>query len=718
MKKYYLLLLLFCFSNESNADEGMWLPFLLEQATIQSMQAAGCRMSAEDIYSVNKTSRKDAVLLFNGGCTGELISGEGLLLTNHHCGFGYVQEHSSIEHDYVKNGFWAMNNKEELVCAGLTVTFIVRMEDVTEKILNLVANITDEKQKNKITDSIIQVINKQASAGTKYNASVRPIYYGNQYILIVTKTFRDVRLVGAPSQTIGNFGGDDENWMWPRHTGDISLFRIYADKNNAPADYSTDNIPYKPDYFFPVSLKGVKEGDFAMLYGFPGRTTQYISSYAVDFIETISDPNRVKIRTVKLNLWMNEMKKNDTINIQYSAKYSGIANGWKKWQGEILGLRKYNVVEMKRKKEDSIIQFIQSDKNFTKYENILPQLKLAYDTLSLLHGSVDFFNEALFGSEIIVYAQKWIGVLEAATGEQKPEDLENQKAELLIYANEFFKNYNKELDKSVTIALFNFFIENIRPENYPPQLAGDLQKFKGDVNAYVHYLFSKSILLNREKSMNAINNIIASTKNKIATDPVLLLARSIKDTYHNKFQPALLRLNARINNLNKQYMQTQLSIYGTTKKFYPDANSTLRVAFGNVKGYYPADAVKYNHLTNANGIVEKNNPNTLLYSAPQKLLSLINNKDFGQYANADGQLSTCFITNCHSTGGNSGSPVLDADGNLIGTNFDRVWEGTMSDVYYDPEICRNVSVDIRYTLFLIDKFAGAGYLLNEMKIIR
>ncbi|MEI7802431.1 MAG: S46 family peptidase, partial [Bacteroidota bacterium] len=412
MKKSISIFILSLFTIVVRADDGMWLPFLLDQSQMHDMQAAGCRMTAEDIYSVNHTSMKDAVLLFGGGCTGEMISGEGLLLTNHHCGFGYVQEHSDINHDYVKNGFWAMNKKEEYQCAGLSVTFIVSMEDVTEKMLRGIGNITDDAKKNLVIDSMSHAISIQAIAGTKYGASVRPIYYGNQFILIVSQTFNDVRLVGAPPENVGNFGGDDENWMWPRHTGDFSLFRIYADKNNEPAVYSADNIPYQPKYFFPISIKGINEGDFAMVYGFPGRTTEYISSYAVDFTQKITDPDRVKIRTIKLNLWMDAMQQSDTVNLHYATKYSGIANGWKKWQGEMDGLQRFKVVDMKKKSEDSLIQIIHFDKSLSVYSNVLSELKTAYDTLDEYQHIADYYNEALKGSEVISFAEKWLDVID------------------------------------------------------------------------------------------------------------------------------------------------------------------------------------------------------------------------------------------------------------------------------------------------------------------
>jgi len=718
MKNIFITAALCFLSFNSFADEGMWLPFLLEQSTIKDMQAAGCRMSAEDIYSVNQTSLKDGILLFNGGCTGEMISGEGLLLTNHHCGFGYVQEHSSIENDYVKNGFWAMNKKEEFECAGLSVTFIVRMEDVTDKILKYISKDIDEKNKNRIIDSVSQVIIKESIAGTKYAANVRPIYYGNQYILIISQVYRDVRLVGAPPENIGNFGGDDENWMWPRHTGDFSLFRIYADKNNEPAEYSEENIPYKPKYFFTISIKGVNEGDFAMVYGFPGRTTEYITSYAVDFIKNVSDPDRVKIRTVKLNLWMDEMQQNDTVNIQYAAKYSGIANGWKKWQGEMLGLNRYNVAEMKRKKEDSIMQNFNFKKEFIPYSNVIQDLKLAYDTLSELYFPADYYAEALNGSELISFAQKWLDAIDEAQDAVSMNGLEKKKKDLLVAIENFYKDYNPELDKRVTVALFKLFVTDVPAKYHPDLLTLNLSKFKNNMHSMVEALYNKNFLSNKNEALKAANEISAGKNQKIAGNMVIQLARNIQDHYTNDFVKPISRINSRVNSLNQKFMHIQLIMNNASKKFYPDANSTLRVAYGNVKWYYPVDAVKYKWFTTADGIIQKNNPNSLLYAVPEKLLYLIKQKDFGQYASADGNLNSCFITTCHTTGGNSGSPVIDADGNLIGTNFDRVWEGTMSDIYYNPDICRNVSVDIRYTLFLIDKFAGAGYLINEMNIIR
>ncbi|MBA3647382.1 MAG: S46 family peptidase [Chitinophagales bacterium] len=717
MKNLLIASVFTLFSNSVFADEGMWLPILLQQLNIKDMQQKGCHLSAEDIYSVNHSSMKDAVLLFGSGCTGEVISAEGLVLTNHHCGLGQIQSHSTVEHDYLKNGFWAMNKSEELTCPGLTVTFIVRMEDVTHQTLNNVTGGMDQINRQTTIEGNNKLIAQNAVKGTHYAAYVRSFYNGNQYYLFITETFRDVRLVGAPPEAIGNFGGDEDNWIWPRHTGDFSLFRIYADSNNNPADYSSHNFPFKPKYFFPISLKGVRENDFTMVYGFPGRTTEYISSYAVDVTQHISDPERVAIRDVRLKIWWDEMMKSDSVRIKYSSKYYGLSNAWKKWQGEIRGLNKADAVAKKAAYENIFTQRINSNTQWkNEYGNLLPRLKQCYDSMSMLLPAVNYYSEALMTPEIFKVALAMKPLTDAASI-QAANDAEITGTVLKIKngLTGFYKDYYAPADQEMTAAMVNLFEKNVGSIYEPGLLTSWNQKyFSNDAGKW---LFDKSMLDNDSLTLGFLNTFKIGQETKIINDPVYQFAISLSDYYDSIISPPYQRLNEEINLLNREYMKAQMEVF-PEKRFYPDANLTLRISYGAIKGYKPTDAVTYNYFTTLDGVMDKYKPNDEFYDAPKKLINLYHKKDYGDYADTDGTLHTDFIASNHTTGGNSGSPVIDGDGNLIGTNFDRWWEGTMSDIYFDPDECRNIALDVRYTLFIIDKFAGAGYLLKEMKITR
>ncbi|MBA2422471.1 MAG: S46 family peptidase [Chitinophagales bacterium] len=701
------------------ADEGMWLPLLLDQLTIADMQSKGMKLSSEDIYSVNRSSMKDAVLLFGSGCTGEVISDRGLVLTNHHCGFGQIQSHSSIEHDYIKDGFWAMRQEDELICPGLSVTFIIKIEDVTSQALMGVTDGMSESERQQQIEINNKTIEQKAILGSHYGAYVRGFYNGNQYYLFITETYKDVRLVGAPPQSIGNFGGDADNWMWPRHTADFSLFRIYADKNNRPAEYSAENVPFKPRYFFPISMKGVQEGDFTMVYGFPGRTTEYISSYAVDVIQNISDPQKVAIRDARLNIWWNDMMTNDSIRIKYSAKYYGLSNAWKKWQGEIMGLKKADAIEKKMAYESDFNSRVLSNPEWQKnYDQILPSLKIVYDSIRLLQPLIDYYNEALMSPEIFRIA----GIVKPFSDKTGIDTTSSEgmfklteKAKAQVKA--FFKDYDARTDLKMTSEMINMSIQRLPSDRLPKSFLQSLNKYDGDYGEYASDIFAKSFLDNEALVLDFLNDYKKGREKILLQDPAFILATALKDHYDSSILPAYMRLNDRLNIINREYMRAQMEIM-RERRFYPDANSTLRVAYGKVEGYQPRDGVVYNYYTTIDGLVGKYFPNDEFYDAPERLLQLYEQKDFGQYADASGNLRTCFIASNHTTGGNSGSPVLNGEGQLVGTNFDRCWEGTMSDIYFDASQCRNIALDVRYTLFVIDKFAGADYLIDEMFIVK
>ena len=698
------------------ADEGMWIPLLIEKYNIKLMQEKGFKLSAEDIYSVNKASMKDAVLSFGGGCTGEIISGEGLLITNHHCGYGQIQEHSSLEHDYLTNGFWAMSQKEELANPGLTVTILKRMEDVTDKVLKGVTDGLDQSERDKIIRSNIANIQKEAVEGTGYRATVRPFYMGNQYFLFVNETFTDIRLVGAPPSAIGKFGGDTDNWIWPRHTGDFSLFRIYADKSNKPADYSKDNIPYKPAYFFPISLKGVREGDFTMVFGYPGTTYEYVPSYHIDMVKNYINPKMIDIRTKIIEIINEAMNADPLVRIQYSSKVAVISNSWKKWIGEIQGLDKMNTIGKKMEYEAKFSNWISEDtQRIKKYGNIIQLYKELYERLKDLSLVNNYTNEVLKGAEAIGFAYS-LNIL-ADIYELNPGDdeIKTTKEKILEGAGDFFKDYNRDTDKKLFIAVLKMYGENLDPRWLIPEYIRLKSKYKGDFEALANKIYDKSVFTDEVKFKSYVTGFSKSSLPGLKKDPFYKIANDANRFIGKNVRGDLLKLNTEIQQLNKQYMAAQME-FDKEKVFYPDANSTLRIAYGQVKGYQPRDAVYFTQYTTLKGILEKDNPAIYDYDVPDKLKELYLKRDFGRYTK-DGEVPVCFIANNHTTGGNSGSPVLNADGQLIGVNFDRAWEGVASDMAFNPDQSRNISLDIRYALFIIDKFAGAGYLLNEMNII-
>ncbi|MBI5010955.1 MAG: S46 family peptidase, partial [Bacteroidia bacterium] len=714
MKKMCLLLSVvftLIFAPVLRADEGMWIPILIEKYNIKLMQEKGFKLSAEDIYSVNKASMKDAIVHFGGGCTGELISNDGLLITNHHCGYGQIQRHSSVDKDYLTNGFWAMSAREELPNPGLTVTFLKRMEDVTDRVLKGVTENLSVSARESTIESNILVITKEAVAGTGYVAVVKPFYMGKQYFLFVNEVFRDVRLVGAPPSAIGKFGGETDNWVWPRHTGDFSLFRIYAGKDNKPADYSLENIPYRPAYFFPVSLKGVNDGDFTMVFGYPGTTSKYVPSYHIDMVKNYLNPKMIEIRGIKIDIMEEAMNTDPLLRLQYSAKKSSLANSWKKWIGESQGLERMGTIDIKRAYEEKLTQWIKNDISRSgKYGDILPRYKELYSKFRDYNLVNSFTSEVFFnyGAEAIGFARN-IKTLEDLIKNKGDEDQINMaKINLQAFASGFFKNYNMETDKKLFIAVMTLYNKNLEEKWQAPEFIKLKNSCNGDFAEVADELYRKTIFAEEKKFKYFVSNMNSASIAKLHKDPFYQLATGVTGFLAEKVRPDLQALNSELQQLNTDYMTLQLE-YASDKVFYPDANSTLRVAYGNVKGYYSNDAVYYTHYTTLKGIIEKDNPEIYDYDVPEKLKELYRNKDYGKYSH-NGEVPVCFIATNHTTGGNSGSPVLNADGHLIGINFDRAWEGVASDLAYNPDQSRNISLDIRYALFIIDKFAGAGYL--------
>ncbi len=700
------------------ADEGMWIPLLIEKYNIKLMQEKGFKLTSEDIYSVNKACMKDAIVQFGGGCTGEVISSDGLLITNHHCGYGQIQNHSTLEHDYLTNGFWAMSREEELPNPGLSVTFLKKMEDVTEKVLNGVTNGMDDNERDKLINSNISLITKSAVAGTGYSASVRPFYMGKQYFLFVYESFRDIRLVGAPPSSIGKFGGETDNWIWPRHTGDFSLFRIYADKDNKSAEYSKDNVPYKPLYHFPISLKGIKEGDFTMVFGYPGTTSEYVPSFHIDMVKNFLNPKMIGIRTKKIEIMEAAMNTDPLIRIQYSGKKSGIANSWKKWIGENQGLNKMATIDKKREYESKLTNWINTDNDrIIKYGNILPKYKEIYTVLKQYTLVNNYTNEVFFnsGAETIGFARNIKGLADLIKINAGKEQIKAMKTSLLETGRRFFRNYNIATDKKLFVAVMTLYGENLDPEWLAPAYIKIKNSCIGNFSSIVDKLYEKTIFSDEARFNAFVLGFNSSAAAKLNKDLFYTLAISVSDFLAANVKPEMERLNGEIQKLNRDYMAVQME-YDINRVFYPDANSTLRLTYGKIKGYYSKDAVYFTYFTTLKGIMEKDNPEIYDYNVPGRLRELYKTKDFGRYTQ-NGEVPVCFIADNHTTGGNSGSPVINADGYLIGVNFDRAWEGVASDLEFNPEQSRNISLDIRYALFIIDKFAGAGYLLKEMTII-
>jgi hypothetical protein len=700
------------------ADEGMWIPLLIEKYNIKLMQEKGFKLSAEDIYSVNKACMKDAVMQFGGGCTGEVISTDGLLITNHHCGYGQIQKHSTLDHDYLTNGFWAMSKAEELPNPGLSVTFLKRMEDVTEKVMMGVSETMNDTERDKQIRSNIAAITKIAIEGTVYTASVRPFYMGKQYFLFVNESFRDVRLVGAPPSAIGKFGGETDNWIWPRHTGDFSLFRIYADKNNNPADFSKDNIPYKPLYHFPISLKGLKEGDFTMVFGYPGSTSEYVPSYHIDMMKNFINPKMIAIRTKKIEILEAAMNTDPLIRIQYSSKKAGLANSWKKWIGENQGLDKMGTISVKEAFEKRLTAWINADDSrMTKYANLLPDYKKLYIQLREYSLVNSYTNEVFFssGAEAVAFARNVKALAELYKGKADNDQVNVMKINLMETGKNFFQNYNQATDKKLFVTLLALYGENLDAKWLAPEYIKLKNSCKGNFSALADKIYNKSVFTDEVRFRNFISGFNSSSLARLNRDPLYVLALNVSDFLLSNVRPELVKLNNDLQRLNRDYMSAQME-FDKDRVFYPDANSTLRLTYGTIGGYYSKDAVYYTCYTTLKGIMEKDNPEIYDYAVPEKLKQLYKTKDYGRYTQ-DGEVPVCFIANNHTTGGNSGSPVINADGQLIGVNFDRAWEGVASDMSYNPEQSRNISLDIRYALFLIDKFAGAGYLLKEMTIV-
>ena len=693
----------------AKAGEGMWIPMLL-QYNEKEMQEMGMKITAEDIYSINHSSLKDAIVLFGGGCTGEIVSDYGLLLTNHHCGYDHIQKHSSVEHDYLTNGFWAMNRGEELPCPGLSVTFLREMRDVTEKILfGVTDDMKEEDREAKVKENMKRLI-AQVEKETPYKVSIKPFFLGNQYYMLFNEVYTDVRLVGCPPSNIGKFGGDTDNWVWPRHTGDFSIFRVYADKDGHPAAYSKDNVPYKPAKHLDVSLKGVEEGDFAFVFGYPAHTSEYLPAVAVDQEANLIDPITVNLRGKVLDIYNKYQEQDPKVRIQYASKHAGLGNGWKKWMGVTEGINHFHGIEKKQAFEKDFQEWALGARNRYMYIDLLKNFEQSYKELEPYQLAYTYLAEAGLRIELIRFAGRFARLTEV-TKETPQEEIDKMVAALKTATEAFFKDYYEPIDREVAVMLLNEYLK-AQPASFRPSFLDDVK----DVNEYVDKLFTKSMFNDQEKINELLDNFKPSKAKKLTKDPAMKAYQSLIGFYQEKVSAPISSINKANDRNLRTYMKGQMEMQ-TEKRLFPDANFTLRVTYGKVEGFKPQDGKTYRHFTTLEGIMQKENPDIYDYVVEPRLKQLYNNKDYGRYADKDGTMHVAFTASVHTTGGNSGSPILNAEGQLLGLNFDRCWEGTMSDLIYDPDICRNISVDIRYVLFIIDKFAGAGHLVDEMTIV-
>ncbi|NPA35258.1 MAG: S46 family peptidase [Chlorobi bacterium] len=706
-------LIISMFLSNIKADEGMWLLPLIQKLNINKMHEMGLKLSAEDIYNINHSSLKDAVIIFGGGCTGELVSDKGLIFTNHHCGYGTIQKLSTLEHNYLEDGFWAKSMDEELPAPGLTVTFMKYMEDVTDKINAELNDDMSEDERNAKIREVSDKIIKEATDGNHYEALVKSFFAGNQFYLVVYERFKDVRFVGAPPSSIGKFGHDTDNWMWPRHTGDFSIFRVYASPDGKPAEYSPDNVPYKPKKFLPVSIKGIEKGDFAMTIGFPGSTSRYLTSYGIEERMNIINQTRIKVRGIKQEIWQKDMMADEKIKIQYASKYSRSSNYWKNSIGMNKGLEKLHVIEKKQKLEKRFQNWADSDPQLkAKYGDVLPGLKKGYEERApYIHANYYLYESLLGGTEAFAFSLSARSLEEALKSEDQ-EKIDKAIEKMKSRGESFFKDYSPKTDQKVMTAMLKLYYNDIDAKYHPEIYDIIAKRFKNNFEAFSKAVFEKSIFTNEQR----YNDFLADPKLKtLEKDLVFEGGKSILKEYLSlrnmqKESSVLINRDNRLFEAGLMKMAPELIRY-------PDANFTMRLSYGTVGDYEPRDAVIYKEYTTLKGVMEKEDPNNYEFIVPEKLKELYNKKDYGRYADKRGFMPVCFTTNNDITGGNSGSPVINANGELIGLAFDGNWEAMSGDIAFEPKLQKTICVDARYVLFIIDKYAGAKNLIDELTIV-
>ena len=690
------------------ADEGQWLPMLIDK-NIAQMQQMGCRLDADDIYSLNHTSLKDAVVIFGRGCTGEMVSDSGLLLTNYHCGYDAIQYLSTVEHDYLTDGFWATGRSDELPVPGLTVTFLISVRDVTDSVTMGLTPDMPEREAAQVRRRNIELIERRAAGSSHYTAAVKPFFNRNQYLLFVNEVFTDVRLVGAPPSRIGKFGGDTDNWVWPRQTGDFSMFRVYAGADNRPAPYSAANRPYRPRKHLTISTRGVHEGDFTMVMGYPGTTNEYAPSHNVAMTTRDINPRMIELRTAKLDVMNRHQKQDPAIRIKYDAKNASTSNAWKKWQGENTGLAHFDAIGKKQAYEARLTQWIEADSaRRARYGSILPAYAQTYPRYAQLHLADRYYGEMCYrgGIETMEVAAMVRPLIETTLDGRKPtrQHIDSVAAELEL----FYKDYDAALDREMSARVLECYLGGTPAQCRPATLTPDSAQA-------VALRITAGICADRTRMMAALARWNRRTARRLAADPAMLLLDTLTAAARRHIDE-YRQLADTLRTLDRLYMKAQMD-FEPDRHFYPDANFTMRVAYGTVCGYTGCDGTRHDYFTTLDQIMEKNRTGNPDFDIPERLAELHRTRDYGSYAE-DGQIRTCFVANNHTTGGNSGSPVLNADGHLVGLNFDRAWDGIMSDTMFAPAICRNITLDIRYLLFVVDRYAGAGYLLREMTFAR
>lgn len=718
MKKILLSVLAAALSLPAVADEGMWLLPLLQQQKFPEMQALGLKLQDYDIYSPDSASLKDAVVIFGGGCTGEIVSPDGLLLTNHHCGYGQIQQHSTLEHDYLTDGFWATTREQELPNPGLTVTFIDKIEDVTDYVKKELEKDTDPQSMNFLSPKYLNGLAK-AKVGEKFlqdnpgtEVEIKAFYGGNVYYMFTKKIYSDIRLVGAPPSSVGKFGADTDNWMWPRHTGDFSVFRVYADANGNPAEYSESNVPLRPKRWFKISVKGVEKDDYAMMMGFPGRTNKYYTSWEVAERRDIDNTVRINIRNLRQEVMLDEMLKDPSVRIQYASKYAGSTNAYKNAIGSNWAIKKRNFEQVKKEEQDRLIAWAQKN-NESSYPEALSTLEqIVSDRKDLRFRSWMLDEAILRGIEFTKVPTEVQSVSDALSGKDRNEQQKQIRLLDMAYHRFADKDYAPEVDKKIAKVMLKEYRRLVPAKSQPAYFSLIDKKFKGDVDRFVDYLFDKSIYGSEE---NFDKFKTRPSVKALEQDPMILFAKSVQEEKAN-LNAALADFDSGYALAHKEYVKGLLAMY-QDKANFPDANFSLRLTYGQVKGYRPKDAVYYNCQTTLDGVMEKEDSTNWEFVVPSRLKALYEAKDFGRYQMPDGRMPVAFSATTHTTGGNSGSPVLNANGELIGINFDRNWEGVGGDIQYLPDYQRSIIVDIRYVLFLIDKYAGAGYLLEEMDLV-
>ncbi|MHA6247008.1 S46 family peptidase [Pontibacter sp. CAU 1760] len=716
MLKRILSLLLFVSLSvpfTAKADEGMWLPMLIKRLNHTDMQKQGLQLTAEEIYSVNNSSLKDAIVQFGGFCTGEFISPEGLLLTNHHCGYGAIQSHSTTEHDYLTDGFWATSKDQELPNEGLFVDILHHMDDVTGKVLEGIDSNTTEEQRAQLIAQRTQELAKAASENGKYVTYVRDFYNGNEFYLFVYNRYNDVRLVGAPPSSIGKFGGDTDNWMWPRHTGDFSMFRVYMAPDGSPAAYSDKNVPYKPGHHLPINIGDKEPGDFSMVFGFPGRTKRFMTSHGLKLEVNQLNKSRIKLREQKLGLWKQYMDQDPATRIKYASKYASTSNYYKYSIGQNEGIKRMRTIEGKIVDEDKFQNWADANpERKATYGNVMRDIADAYNTIEQYNLGAVYLNEAVLGTESLLMAYRLAPVYNALkSGNQDAA----KKAALDVKprADAFFKDYFMKADKEVFAAMMKAYAEDIAKDQQPAYFKNLVKKYNNNFDKLADYVYSNSVVVDEQKLNSFLQN---PTKKVLENDPAYQIVDAIVDNYRSNISPKLAASNAKLDKANRLYV-AGLRLMNPDKVYYPDANSTIRLSYGTVKDYSPQDGVLYNYYTTLDGVMAKEDPSNEEFVVPAKLKQLYQAKDYGRYANSKGELVTDFITDNDITGGNSGSPVINGKGELIGLAFDGNWEAMTGDLVYDPDYKRCINMDSRYLLFLIDKFAGAQNLINEMTIV-